>query len=95
MEKNFSVKEIKKELLIWSCGVHVTEEAHKSKQFVPLLTHLAFQSDSITKTCLYNFNPLKPHFYIVKTGVYNGIHYFSHNAKKKDCGHSLEPPRRF
>ena len=28
---------------------------------------------SITKTCLYNFDPLKPHFYIVKlefTGVY-------------------------
>ena len=29
--------------------------------------------DCITKTCLYNFDPLKPHFYIVKlgfTGVY-------------------------
>ena len=29
--------------------------------------------DSIMKTCLYNFDPLKPHFYIVKlgfTGVY-------------------------
>ena len=29
---------------------------------------------SITKTCLYNFDPLKTHFYIVKlgfTGVYN------------------------
>ena len=28
---------------------------------------------SITKTCLYNFDPFKPHFYIVKlgfTGVY-------------------------
>ena len=27
----------------------------------------------ITKTCLYNFDPLKPHFYVVKlgfTGVY-------------------------
>ena len=27
----------------------------------------------ITKTCLYNFDPLKPHFYIAKlgfTGVY-------------------------
>ena len=27
----------------------------------------------ITKTCLYNFDPLKPHFYMVKlefTGVY-------------------------
>ena len=29
--------------------------------------------NNITKTCLYNFDPLKPHFYIVKvgfTGVY-------------------------
>ena len=23
----------------------------------------------ITKTCLYNFDPLKPHFYIVKLGI--------------------------
>ena len=32
-----------------------------------------FLSDSITKTYLYNFDPLKPHFYLVKmgfTGVY-------------------------
>ena len=28
-------------------------------------------SVSFTKTCLYNFDPLKPHFY---TGVYRGIH---------------------
>ena len=31
------------------------------------------QHDHITKTCLYNFDPLKPNFYIVKlgfTGVY-------------------------
>ena len=31
-------------------------------------------TEGITKTCLYNFDPLKPHFYIVKlglTGVYN------------------------
>ena len=30
-------------------------------------------ANSITKTCLYNFEPLKPHFYIIKlgfTGVY-------------------------
>ena len=45
----------------------------------------------ITKACLYNFDPLKPHFYIVKlefTGVYI---IFAQNI---DCGHSLEPPRR-
>ena len=30
-------------------------------------------SGSITKTCLYNFDPLKPHFYIVKLG-FTGVH---------------------
>ena len=47
----------------------------------------------ITKTCLYNFfDPLKPHFYIVKlgfTGVYIIFLIFAGNI---DCGYSLEPP---
>ena len=34
------------------------------------------------KTCQYNFDPLKPHFYIVETGVYRGIHYFSYFCSK-------------
>ena len=34
------------------------------------------RSGLITKTYLYNFDPLKPHFYISKTGVYRGIQYF-------------------
>ena len=45
----------------------------------------------ITKTCLYNFDALKPHFYIVKlgfTGVYI-IFYFL--LKNIDCGFSLGP----
>ena len=45
----------------------------------------------ITKTRLYNFDSLKPHFYIVKlgfTGVY--IIFLNHI----DCGYSLEPPSR-
>ena len=32
----------------------------------------------ITKTRLYNFDPLKPHFFYSKTGVYRGKHYFSY-----------------
>ena len=38
----------------------------------------------ITKTCLYNFDPLKPHFYIVKlgfTGVYIIFHIFAQNYR--------------
>ena len=53
---------------------------------------LTFTFD-ITKTYLYNFDPLKPHFYIVKlvfTVVYI-IFLFLH--KDIDCGYSLEPPR--
>ena len=51
-------------------------------------------SSTITKTCLYNVDPLKPHFYIVKvgfTGVY--INFFI-SAQNIDCGYSLEPPCR-
>ena len=40
----------------------------------------------ITRTCIYNFDPLKPHFYIVLI--------FLFLLKNIDCGYSLEPPRR-
>ena len=36
----------------------------------------------ITKTRLYNFDPLKPHFFILKLGVYRGIHYLSYYCSK-------------
>ena len=48
----------------------------------------------ITKTCLYNFDPLKPHFYIVKlefTGIYI---IFLISSQKHSFGYSLEPPLR-
>ena len=47
----------------------------------------------ITKTCLYNFDPLKPHFYIVKLGFTGVYIIFLISAKNIDCGYSLEPPR--
>ena len=50
-----------------------------------------FSGLNITKTCLYNFDPLKPHFYIVKLG-FTGLYIIS--AQNIDCGYSLEPPRR-
>ena len=34
-----------------------------------------FRCKSITKTCLYNVDPLKPHFYILKLG-FTGVHIF-------------------
>ena len=48
----------------------------------------------ITKTCLYNFDPLKPHFYMVKMGFTEVYNIFLISAQKIDCGYSLEPPRR-
>ena len=48
----------------------------------------------ITKTCLYNFDPLKPHFYIVKLGFAGVYIIFLISAQNIDCGYSLEPPRR-
>ena len=48
----------------------------------------------ITKTCLYSFDPLKPHFYIVKIGFTGVYIIFIISAQNIDCGYSLEPPRR-
>ena len=53
---------------------------------------------NITKTRLYNYNfePLKPHFYIVKLGwrLQGYTLFFLFLLKIIDCGYSLEPPRR-
>ena len=49
---------------------------------------------SITKTRLYNVDPHKPHFYIVKLGVTGVYIIFLILLNHIDCGYSLEPPRR-
>ena len=46
------------------------------------------------KTYLYNFDPLKPHFYIVKLGLTGLYIIFLISAQNIGCGCSLEPPRR-
>ena len=52
-----------------------------------------FQS-CIMKTCLYKFDPVKPHFYIVKLG-YRGVYIiFLISAQNINCWYLLEPPRR-
>ena len=40
----------------------------------------------ITKTYLYNFDPLKPHFYIVKLGFTGVYIIFLISAQNIDCG---------
>ena len=49
---------------------------------------------NITKTYLYNFDPLKPHFYIVKLGFTGVYIIFLISGQNIDCGLPLEPPRR-
>ena len=55
---------------------------------------LRFPLIFITKTYLYNFDPLKPHFYTVKLGFTGVYIIFLISAQNTDCVYSLEPPRR-
>ena len=48
----------------------------------------------IAKTCLYNYDPLKPHFYIVKLGFTGVYIIFLISAQNIDCGYLLEPSHR-
>ena len=48
----------------------------------------------ITKTCLYNFDLHKPHFYIVKLGFTRVYIVFSVLLENIDYGYSLEPQAR-
>ena len=47
----------------------------------------------IRKTRLYNFDPLKPHFYIVKLGFTGVYIIFLISAQNIDCGYSNEYPQ--
>ena len=49
---------------------------------------------NITKTCLCNIDPLKPHFYTVKLGFTGVYIIFLISSKNINCEYSLEPPRR-
>ena len=51
-------------------------------------------SPTITKTRLYNFDPLEPHCYIEKLGFTVVYIIFLLSAQNIDCWYSLEPPRR-
>ena len=59
-----------------------------------VLRKLYIEKSAITKTYLYSFDPLKPHFYIVKLGFTGVYIIFIISAQNIDCGYSLEPPLR-
>ena len=50
--------------------------------------------DFIMKTCLYNVDPRKPHFYMVKLGFTGVYIIFLISAQNIDCWYSLELPQR-
>ena len=54
--------------------------------------HTPHMKPPIAKTCLYNLDPLKPHFYIVKLGFTGVYIIFLVSAQNIGCGYSLEPP---
>ena len=64
------------------------------QHFNPVAEKKTVNDESITKTCLYNFDPLKPHFYVVKLGFTGVYVIFLISAQNIDCGYSFEPPRR-
>ena len=60
----------------------------------PLNYFFEYIYEFITKTYLYNFDPFKAHFYIVKLGLTGVYIIFLISAQNIDCEFSLEPPRR-
>ena len=64
-----------------------------SEDFRAMAVFKASEMINITKTCLYNFHPLKPHFCIVKLGFTGVYIIFLISAQNIDCVYSLEPPR--
>ena len=75
-------------------GVLSRSHLEGSKTVLADLFSLKVYLFSIRKTCLYNFDPIKPHFYIVKLGFAGVYIIFVISAENIDCGYSLEPPRR-
>ena len=67
-------------MCLQKCGFYASELACEEPLIFAYKSVVITCQQCITKTCLYNFDPLKPHFYIVKlgfTGVY--IIFLIHN----------------
>ena len=77
--------------LLWSC---LWFSCDLAADHIEPFCFVSIQCIYITKTCLYNFDPLKSHFYIVKLGFTGVYIIFLISAQNIDCGYSLEPPRR-
>ena len=86
-------------IIIWIRKVVSVPIMMSTVEYVYIYTHYIWLKSNlylgnITKTCLYYFDHLKPHFYIVKLGFTGVYIIFLISAQNIDCGYSLEPPRR-
>ena len=68
--------------------------AQSDADVIRRLRLLPFLLVHITKTRLCNFDPLQPHFYIVKPGFTGIFIIFLISDQNIDWEYSLEPPRR-
>ena len=78
--------------MIKVCLVSFFPDLRRIQHYFSLIATMSGRD--ITKTCLYNFDPLKPHFYIVKLGFTRVYIIFLIFAQNIYFGYSLEPPRR-
>ena len=69
-----------------SYNVVVVRTADLGEERANLSAFRTFVRFVITKTSLYNFDPLKPHFYIVKLGFKGVYIIFLITASNIDCG---------
>ena len=89
----YIISQIIRILQFWVDCLQSSHSIHTPK-FPSLAESRMVLFQAITKTCLYNFDPLKPHFYIVKLGFTGVYIIFLISAQNIDCGYSLEPPHR-
>ena len=73
----------------WRQSFKVTSICCEKNKLFPI--KMPYHHENMPK---YNFDPLKPLFYVVKLG-FTGVYInFLISVQNIDCGYSLEPPRR-
>ena len=75
--------------LKWTIWTIMSSHIHAGKHYNLIGPFIWPSAWLITKTCLYNFDPLKPHFYIVKLG-FTGVYIIFLISAQKNRGGSNE-----
>ena len=90
------VLKCKNKMLCFSVSIFSCQRSSEVYELRKRSYLVAWKVFHITQIYLYNFDPLKHHFYTVKLGftrVYIIFLFFLISAQKIYCGYSLEPPR--